>query len=80
MNMTIRNSERTHCVTFIDDGRAFYAVKSRQYGDQVPMGVSQPTVACAMPEKDAKRLAEFLRKEAVNFTNIKVNRLSVKGK
>lgn len=76
--MSVQNAQRTHCVTFIDDGRKYFAVKSREYGDQVPMGISEPEVRCAMSSNDASRMAAFLRKEAINFTNIKVHRLATK--
>ena len=71
--MAVKNSQRTHCVTFLDDGRKYFAVKSREYGDQVPMGITEPEVRCAMTASDASRMAAFLRKEAVNFTNVKVH-------
>lgn len=76
--MTTANASRTHCVTFKDGKNTFYAVKSREYGDQVPMGISQPEVRCAMSESDATRLADFLRRESVNFTGVRVHRLRVK--
>lgn len=78
--MSIRMSERTHCVTFIEGGRRFFAEPSRQYSghDQIPQGVTEPSVSCAMPEKKAVELANFLKKES-SFKNIKVNPLKVKA-
>ena len=73
--MAVQNSQRTHCVTFMDNGTKYFAVKSREYGDQIPMGVAEPEVRCAMSSNDAGRMAAFLRKEAVNFTNVTVHTL-----
>ena len=78
--MSTPNADRTHCVTFNNDGRRYFAVRSREYGDQVPMGITNPEVRCAMSESDATRMANFLIKESVNFTNIKVVPLNVKRK
>lgn len=70
--------QRTHCVTFLDNGVKYYAVKSREYGDQIPMGVAEPETRCAMSANDASQMAAFLRKESVNFTNVKVHTLKLK--
>lgn len=78
--MAIRMSERTHCVTFIDGGRRYFAEPSRQYSnhDAIPQGVTEPSISCAMPLKKANALAKFLAKES-SFQNIKVNPLNVKA-
>lgn len=78
--MAVKNSQRTHCVTFTDEGIQYFAVKSREYGDAIPMGISQPEMRCAMSENDATRMAKFLRANAVYFTNIKVHELDIKKK
>ena len=73
----MKNSDRTHCVTFSDAGRKYWAVKSRQYGEPIPMGIDKPEVRCAMSFKDARRMADFLMKEAVTFTNVRVHSLQM---
>lgn len=80
MAKAIRMSERTHCVTFLEAGKRFFAEPSRQYSnhDPIPQGVTEPSISCAMPLKKAYRLAEFLRKES-SFKNIKVMPLNVKA-
>lgn len=76
--MAVSNANRTHCVTFNDGADKLYAVKSREYGDPIPMGVSKPEIRCAMSETDASRMADFLRRNSVFFTNVKVRRLNIK--
>ena len=74
----IAAADRTHCVTFQCDGDKYFAVKSRNYGDPEPTGVKEPSIACAMPEEHARRMAAFLRKESINFTNIRIQKLNIK--
>jgi len=78
--MATKNANRTHAVTFVDGGRRYYAVKSREYGDQIPMGIDKPELRCAMTESDATRMADFLKREAVHFRNITVHTLNIKRK
>ncbi len=70
--------KRTHCVTFLYQGDRYYAVKSHNYGDPIPTGITQPETRCAMSQRDAVRLAQVM--VDAKFSNVKVNELQLKRK
>jgi len=72
------NSERTHCVRFTHAGDRYYAVKSRSYGDPMAEGITEASVRCAMPLKQAEQLAIVCIK--AGFLNVEVKELQIKPK
>jgi hypothetical protein len=74
--MSLKNVERTHCVTFTHNGDKFFAVKSRSYGDEMGEGISQPEVRCAMSLSQATRIANVAI--GAGFSNVKVQALVIK--
>lgn len=75
------NSEKTHCVTVVEAGQTMYAVKPKRQEfrgviyDAIPQVISPPELKCAMSEKEAINLANFLK--TTTFTGIKVHKLNL---
>jgi len=65
-------SNKTHCVTFKHQGHLCWAINAN-----IPTGVFEPEIRCAMSYRKARDLAHFLRTEST-FPEITVRTLPKK--